>query len=100
MAGTGDGILHVNPQLKTARLAMLYNPLEQAITRDIKLPLYYTGLKETAQAQIEDGAANIYTLDRGYAYLFQFGSCAESYMADSQLNTDDVIHYTIAVGFD
>jgi len=32
-----DGILHVNPQLKTRGLAMLYNPLEQAITRDIKL---------------------------------------------------------------
>lgn len=39
-----DGILHVNPKLKTKGLLMLYNPLKEKITRTIKLPLYYTGL--------------------------------------------------------
>jgi hypothetical protein len=39
-----DGILHVNPNLKTKGLLMLYNPLKEKITRTIKLPLYYTGL--------------------------------------------------------
>ncbi len=39
-----DGILHVNPGLPVKGLAMLYNPLDTPITRDIRLPLYYTGL--------------------------------------------------------
>lgn len=39
-----DGILHVNPKLKTKGLMMLYNPLKETITRTIKVPLYYTGL--------------------------------------------------------
>ena len=43
-----DGILHVNPQLKEKGLMMLYNPLKQKITRTIKVPLYYTGLTNTA----------------------------------------------------
>ena len=61
-----DGILHVNPRLKTQGLAMIYNPLDEAITRDIRLPLYYTGLTKTAQIQIEDGAAREYALDREF----------------------------------
>ena len=44
-----DGILHVNPQLKTKGLLMLYNPLKEKITRTIKLPLYYTGLVQSAR---------------------------------------------------
>ncbi len=44
-----DGILHVNPQLKTKGLVMLYNPLKEKITRTIKLPLYYTGLVQSAR---------------------------------------------------
>lgn len=39
-----DGILHVNPDLSVKGLAMLYNPLDEPITRNIRLPLYYTGL--------------------------------------------------------
>ena len=42
-----DGILHVNPKLKTKGLLMLYNPLKEKITRTIKLPLYYTGLVQS-----------------------------------------------------
>ncbi|MEP7376941.1 MAG: alpha-galactosidase [Chitinophagaceae bacterium] len=41
-----DGILHVNPKLKTKGLLMLYNPLKEKITRTIKVPLYYTGLTQ------------------------------------------------------
>ena len=43
-----DGILHVNPALETKGFLLLYNPLKTAITRDIRIPLYYTGLEETA----------------------------------------------------
>lgn len=43
-----DGILHVNPELETKGFLLLYNPLKTPITRDIRVPLYYTGLEETA----------------------------------------------------
>lgn len=51
-----DGILHVNPQLKEKGLAMIYNPLNKDIKRTLKLPLYYTGLSETAQVRIGSSA--------------------------------------------
>ncbi|MFC0774208.1 alpha-galactosidase [Terrimonas sp. R1] len=43
-----DGILHVNPALKTKGLLMLYNPLKESIRRAIQVPLYYTGLENSA----------------------------------------------------
>ncbi|GGA66307.1 hypothetical protein GCM10011507_17310 [Edaphobacter acidisoli] len=64
-----DGILHANPRLKTRGLAMIYNPLHDEITREIKLPLYYTGLTKTAQIQIQDGPAKTYHLERDYSAL-------------------------------
>ncbi|HRI62007.1 MAG TPA: alpha-galactosidase, partial [Saprospiraceae bacterium] len=43
-----DGILHVNPSLETKGFLLLYNPLKTTIDRTIRVPLYYTGLEETA----------------------------------------------------
>ena len=39
-----DGIMHVNPQLPQKGFVLLFNPLPEEITREIELPLYYTGL--------------------------------------------------------
>ena len=50
-----DGILHANPTGLEKGLACLYNPLTTAITREIRLPLYYTGLRGSARVSI-DGA--------------------------------------------
>jgi hypothetical protein len=61
-----DGWLHVNPSLKEKGLLMVFNPLKEKITRKIKLPLYYTGLKETAIIQIENGRPFIVKLNREY----------------------------------
>lgn len=61
-----DGILHVNPYLLEKGLAVFYNPTQQPITRELDLPLYYTGLADKAQIRIEDGPAQTYTLDRAY----------------------------------
>ncbi len=58
-----DGILHVNHRLDTCGFAMLYNPLPEPVTRTIRLPLYYTGLKRTATITIKDTAPRRYTLD-------------------------------------
>ena len=50
-----DGILHANPSGTEKGLACLYNPLTEAITREIRLPLHYTGLRKSARVSI-DGA--------------------------------------------
>lgn len=59
-----DGVMHVNPSLKEKAMVLLYNPTNQEIKRDIKLPLYYTGL--TNKAQISELGKNKkeYKLDR------------------------------------
>jgi hypothetical protein len=61
-----DGILHVNPALPEKGLAVFYNPTEQAIEREITLPLYYTGLHETAHIAEHGEHPQTYTLDRAY----------------------------------
>jgi hypothetical protein len=43
-----DCILHVNPQLDIKGLAMVYNPLNTSVKDTLRLPLYYTGLTDTA----------------------------------------------------
>lgn len=62
-----DGILHVNPNGHEKGFALLYNPLNQAITRRIKLPLYYTGLERQARIRLEDNPTKVYPLARDYA---------------------------------
>ncbi|MES2328107.1 MAG: hypothetical protein V4539_00805 [Bacteroidota bacterium] len=61
-----DGILHVNPQLKTKGLVMLYNPLKETITRNIRLPLYYTGLTQHVSISEKGGKKIIKTMNRNY----------------------------------
>ena len=64
-----DCVLHVNPTLAQKGLAMVYNPLDQPVTRQLLLPLYYTGLKDRARIRREEGAPQSYTLDRNGAEL-------------------------------
>ncbi|MBZ5857981.1 class II fructose-bisphosphate aldolase [Flavihumibacter profundi] len=61
-----DGILHVNPALKSKGLLMVYNPLPEAITRTIKVPLYYTGIDRVAMIREKEGVPRKYFLDRDY----------------------------------
>ena len=61
-----DGVLHVNPDLPEKGLAVFYNPTEKEIEREWDLPLYYTGLTETARISEGDGPARVYELDRRY----------------------------------
>jgi hypothetical protein len=62
-----DAILHVNPNLAEKGLAMIYNPTSQPITKEITLPLYYTGLTGKAKISEQDGSAKTYTLARDYS---------------------------------
>ena len=59
-----DGILHVNPRGRERGLAFFYNPLPEEITREIRVPLYYTGLSRSARVSVEGAAARILQLDR------------------------------------
>lgn len=61
-----DGILHVDPQLEIKGFAMLYNPTPKTIVRKIRLPLYYTGLKTEAKVSINNGRAEVFSLNRKY----------------------------------
>lgn len=61
-----DGILHVDPEGSPKGLAFFFNPLPQPIERTIRLPLYYTGLIDTAHITTEDGKPVAYTLNRDY----------------------------------
>ena len=62
-----DGILHVDPKLPIKGYAMLYNPLDESITRNIKLPLYYTGLENEAKVQLKGKPVSNYELDRDFS---------------------------------
>ncbi|ETZ23733.1 alpha-galactosidase [Pedobacter sp. V48] len=74
-----DGILHVNPSLKTKGLMMLYNPSKKEITRTVKVPLYYTGLTGTATLKEKEGVAKKYTLNRDYEISYTCTLKPESY---------------------
>lgn len=74
-----DGILHVNSALPQKGLVMLYNPLKEAITRTIRLPLYYTGLTDKASIREQEGAAKNYSLNREYEAEISVKLPAEGY---------------------
>ena len=62
-----DGLLHVNPHLPEKGLALLFNPLEHEIRREVTLPLYYTGLRNSAQLRINGGAPQTARLGADYS---------------------------------
>ena len=74
-----DGWMHVNPALVQKGLMMLFNPTQEAITRTISLPLYYTGLSKTAIIKDAKGVSKTYTLNRDYTIDFTFTIAADSY---------------------
>ena len=59
-----DAMLHVNPQLEHKGLALVFNPLDREVESTLLLPLYYTGLTDTAMVRREEGQPVRYSLDR------------------------------------
>ncbi|WP_106528779.1 alpha-galactosidase [Chitinophaga niastensis] len=65
-----DGIMHVSAKLPQKAMVMLYNPTQQPITREVALPMYYSGLTQTVRIREKEGVAKTYVLDRAYnAYV-------------------------------
>lgn len=58
-----DGFLHVNPWGVEKGLIMLYNPLNQTVQRSIKVPVYYTGIKQSIQVEWPDGKVEVIEKD-------------------------------------
>jgi hypothetical protein len=59
-----DGFVHVNPQGEEKALAFFYNPLADAIDREIRVPLYYAGLVGKAIVSVDGGTPERISLDR------------------------------------
>lgn len=61
-----DGWMHVDPKGKEKALIMLFNPSAEPMKKELALPLYYTGLSDTAQIRVEEGKSQIVKLERNY----------------------------------
>ncbi len=61
-----DGILHVNPSGKEKGLLMLFNPLDEPITRTIRIPVYYTGLHSQVKIIGQSGKQENLQVSRDY----------------------------------
>ena len=73
-----DGWMHVNPFLPVKAMVLLFNPLKQSITRTISIPLYYTGLNQSAVVELE-GKQTTYQLSRNYSIAVNVTIPPENY---------------------
>jgi hypothetical protein len=54
-----DWMLHVNPRLDECGLLVVFNPLDHEVTKTIQVPLYYTGLDQSAKVTSEAGTSTV-----------------------------------------
>ena len=59
-------MMHVNPHLEFKGLLLVFNPTDHAIRKQLKISLYYTGLKERALVRERENEADTLRLDRDY----------------------------------
>lgn len=82
-----DGYIHVNPQLEEKGMAVFFNPLDEEITRTVRIPLYYTGIENSAVLSLFDKAPQKFDLARDY--------CIE---AEITIPANDFVWYTVKDG--
>ena len=61
-----DWMLHVNPSLSNRGMLVVFNPLDAPVEKKISVPLYYTGLANTAVVQHEESTGELFHIDRDY----------------------------------
>lgn len=61
-----DGWMHVDPSGKEKALIMLFNPSGTHMSKNLKIPLYYTGITQNANISIEGNPPKSYLLNREY----------------------------------
>ena len=74
-----DGIMHVNPALKQKGFISVYNPLDVPVHKEIKIPLYYTGLTDKVIIKEQDKNVQVYTLERDYSVTIPITIPAKGY---------------------
>lgn len=74
-----DGFMHVNPNLTEKGFVLLFNPTQKDITREITLPLYYTGLDKTVSVREKEGESTTKVLSRDYKIKVEVTIPANSY---------------------
>lgn len=73
-----DCMLHVNPFIKHKGMVVFFNPTDEEIGRNYKIPLYYTGLKNKAMVATEGHNPVVYTLDKSQELLLPVKLKAQS----------------------
>jgi hypothetical protein len=74
-----DGILHVNPAIQIKGFMLLYNPLNEKITRTIQVPLHYTGITKFAMVAEQTKTPKKYLLDQNQFITITVSIPAEGY---------------------
>lgn len=76
-----DYYLHVNakPDAKERGMLLVFNPLPDEVTREITVPLYYTGLTDSAKIRDKEGQPVTHTLDRNYSVKVRVTLPADGY---------------------
>lgn len=59
-----DCMMHVNPFIRHKGMVVVFNPTDRDITKEMRLPLYYTGLKGKATVTSSDGSKQNFFLNR------------------------------------
>ncbi|MBC8616296.1 LamG domain-containing protein [Parabacteroides faecis] len=59
-----DCMMHVNPFIKHKGMVVVFNPTDRDITKEMRLPLYYTGLKGKATVTASDGNKQSFSLNQ------------------------------------
>jgi len=62
-----DYMMHVNPAIKEKGLLMVFNPLDKAVSKILKVPLYYTGIDESVKVTDRAGKTIRVKLNRDYS---------------------------------
>lgn len=62
-----DWMLHANPNLKEKGLLVMFNPLNETVTKKVRVNLYYTGLSDVARVRERGGSVKRLKLDRDYS---------------------------------
>ena len=74
-----DGFLHVDPAGKEKGLLMVFNPLKTPITRDLEIPVYYTGLSKQVKIGEKEGPFKTYPVSRDYKVSLKVTIPAKGY---------------------
>ena len=61
-----DYYLHVNPANPEKGMLLVFNPLDQPVKRELTVPLYYTGLTDTAKIREQESRPRTFKLDREF----------------------------------